>query len=100
MTMHIVNKSPHSHNALASCLRVIQPGEVVVLIEDGVYAALATAEAGAAIVAAPDRVRFFALAADITARDLTERLNPAIEVIDYDGFVQLTEAHYPSQSWY
>ncbi len=100
MTLHIVNKSPHATNALASCLRVIQPGESLLFIEDGVYAALATAEAGAAIVAAPDRVQFYALQTDVAARGLVNRLNVAVNVIDYAGFVELTETHQPIQSWY
>ncbi len=41
--LHLVNKSPFERNALDSCLRVAKPGASIMLLEDGVYAALAAA---------------------------------------------------------
>ena len=37
--LHIVNHSPLSSRNLASCLRFALPGDALLLIEDGVYAA-------------------------------------------------------------
>ena len=39
--LHTVNKSPFERNALESCLRLAASGASVLLIEDGVVAALA-----------------------------------------------------------
>ena len=100
MTLHIVNQSPAKDNTYASCLRVAQAGDSILLIEDGVYAALATAVASAPIVAAPDRMGFYALEPDIAARGLAGRTNVAVELVDYAGFVELTERHQQIVSWY
>ena len=43
MMLHTVNKSPFERNALESCLRLAASGSSVLLIEDGVIAALADA---------------------------------------------------------
>ena len=40
MLLHTVNKSPFERNSLESCLRVAEDGAGVLLIEDGVYAAM------------------------------------------------------------
>jgi tRNA 2-thiouridine synthesizing protein B len=39
--LHTVNKSPFERNTLESCLRHAKNGSAVLLIEDGVYAAIA-----------------------------------------------------------
>jgi len=38
--LHLINKSPFERTALDSCLRLAKPGSSILLIEDGVYAAL------------------------------------------------------------
>ncbi len=38
--LHTVNKSPYEKNSLDSCLNLAKEGSAVLLIEDGVYAAL------------------------------------------------------------
>ena len=37
--LHTVNKSPTERNTLGSCLKHVNKGSVVLLIEDGVYGA-------------------------------------------------------------
>ncbi len=39
--LHTVNKSPFEKNNLESCLRYAKSGSAILLIEDGIYAALA-----------------------------------------------------------
>ena len=41
-TLHTVSRSPFRDVALESCLRVALPGSAVLLLEDGVYGALAS----------------------------------------------------------
>ena len=43
--LHTVNKTPFERNSLESCLKFASPGAAVLLIEDGVYAALAGSSA-------------------------------------------------------
>ena len=37
--LHIVNKSPFQTSTLDTCLRMALPGNALLLIEDGIYAA-------------------------------------------------------------
>ena len=41
MLLHTVNKSPFTDNSLQSCIRCCQAGQAILLIEDGVYGAVA-----------------------------------------------------------
>lgn len=89
-TLHTLNRSPPAAPALASCLRVALPGHGILLIEDGVYAAVA-ADAGAQALrdAQPD-IAIYALGADLAARGIAaSALLDGVQVIDYEGFVDL-----------
>jgi tRNA 2-thiouridine synthesizing protein B len=92
--LHIVNKSPTERNALASCLRVAQAGQALLLIEDGVYAAT-----GATLAEATQGLKVYALAPDLQARGLQGKVAVGITTIDYAGFVELVAEHATSQSW-
>jgi len=94
--LHTVNKSPHGHSALAECLRVCAADDVVVLIEDGVYAAIA----GNSRLPGPDAPKLYALSADVAARGLAPHLAEGVALLDYAGFVQLCCEHPVIQSWY
>ena len=37
--LHTINKSPFQNSALENCLRLARDGDVILLLEDGVYAA-------------------------------------------------------------
>jgi tRNA 2-thiouridine synthesizing protein B len=101
MTMlHTVNKSPFEHNALDSCLRVARPGASVLLIEDGVYAALRNTEVAHRMSAATTTFSIFVLEPDLIARGRTrDHLIPGVKVVDYGGFVDLVAAHSGVQAW-
>jgi len=96
--LHIINKSPFESSSLESCLRVAQPGAAVILIEDGVYAAT-TAAAQAHLHPASGRLRVYALAPDIEARGMQERIATGVELVDFAGFVDLVTSHNTVQSW-
>lgn len=95
--LHTVNKSPYGDSALADCLRVCGGHDALLLIEDGVYAALAGGAWAEALRALP---KVYALAPDVAARGLEGRTAPGIELVDYAGFVQLCCEHAAVQSWY
>lgn len=99
-TLHTVNRSPHAAPALASCLRVVLPGHGILLIEDGVYAAVA-ADAGSALLRdAQPGVAVYALGADLAARGIVApALASGIVVVDYEGFVDLACRYDKVQSW-
>ena len=102
--LHTVNKSPFSSTALTSCLAHATDDAAIILIEDGVYAALAPGEHGGtrveALAAAAARGLVYALGPDLTARGLAEApLLAGTKVVDYAGFVELTVANSPVMAW-
>jgi tRNA 2-thiouridine synthesizing protein B len=96
--LHIVNKSPAERNALQSCLRVAQGGSIL-LIEDAVYAATRGNEGEATLRHALARFRIYALAPDLEARGMHERVMEGVTTVDYGGFVDLVAEHRNCQSW-
>ena len=96
--LHIVNKSPQERNALDSCLRVAQGGAIL-LIEDAVYAATRGNEAESRLRDALSRFKVYALAPDLEARGMHERIMEGITTVDYGGFVDLVAEHKNCQSW-
>lgn len=98
--LHLVNKSPFERNALDSCLRLAVPGSSILLIEDGVYAALENAAHAEKITARLEDFSFYVLGPDVAARGLGD--TPLIEgltTVDYEGFVDLVAQHNATQSW-
>ena len=98
--LHIVNKSPFERTALDSCLRLAQAGSSILLIEDGVYAAVGNAAHAEEIAGRMEDFSFYALGPDIAARGLGD--TPLIEgltIVDYEGFVDLVAKHDATQSW-
>ena len=98
--LHLVNKSPFERNALDSCLRLAAPGSSILLIEDGVYAALENAAFAAKIAGRMEDFSFYVLGPDVAARGLGD--TPLIEgltTVDYEGFVDLVAQHDVTQSW-
>ena len=88
-----INKSPMMFNNLKSVLGVAPAGEPILLYEDGAYAAADGTASTTLIQQALDRHPVYALQADLEARGLTS-LVEGIQVIDYDGFVELVEQHH------
>ena len=97
--LHIVNKSPEGNGGLQSCLRVAGDGDTVLLIEDAVYAATTAGAARCGLAQAVPRLKVVVLLPDLEARGLAARRVPAIEPVDYGGFVDLVAAHPTNQSW-
>lgn len=94
MILHTVNKSPQNP-ALKTCLRVAAKDSAILLIEDGVYAALE----GTELEGLRDH-QVYALAPDVKARGILDKLSSQITLVDYAGFVALTEQYDCVQSWY
>ena len=88
-----VNKSPLAFGNLESSLRIAPSGDPILLYEDGVFAAVAGAASEGLIVQALDNHPVYALQEDLDARGL-DSLVKGIQVISYDGFVELVEQHH------
>ena len=99
--LHIVNKSPFSSDALASCLRLVKRDCGILLIEDGVYASHAPHPSLEALQRAMADIAVYALSPDRLARGLTDdTLIDGIVQVDYPGFVTLVEEYDRTMSWY
>ncbi|CAH1044675.1 sulfurtransferase complex subunit TusB [Halomonas sp. TD01] len=94
--LHILNKPPHS-DAAVQMLNALSNGDSVVLIEDGVQAALYPEWQGWATSAAS----IFMLAEDAISRGIHSiAITHGLPLIEMDGFVALTEQHEQIISWY
>ena len=98
--LHLINKSPFERTALDSCLRLAQAGSSILLIEDGVYAAMQNAAHAEKIAGRMEDFSFYVLGPDVAARGLGDTpLIEGIDVVDYEGFVDLVAEHDATQSW-
>ena len=96
--LHIINKSPLTHSALESCLRVAQAGEIL-LIEDAVYAVTSGNIFEDRMREAMGRFKIYVLQPDLDARGLADRIIAGVSPVDYGGFVDLTTTNKNCQSW-
>ncbi len=98
--LHIVNKSPFEKNSLDTCLRLSLDGSKILLIEDGVYAALKGSNVAMNIATQMQRKSFYVLGADLKARGIKpDKLLDGFEIVDYKGFVELAASVSKTQSW-
>ena len=99
-TLHTVNKSPFATQALLSCINHSLKGDAILLIEDGVYGALAGSSVAEAVKARAGDISIYVLAEDAQARGLeTGKLLGEVTGVSYDGFVDLVAEHDRTQSW-
>ena len=98
--LHTVNKSPFEKNSLESCLRLAKAGSAVLLLEDGVYAALQGTKIESEITEKMKELSFYVLSPDVAARGLAEKpLIDGIKQVDYEGFVDLVTEQDSSTAW-
>ncbi|NIP74116.1 MAG: sulfurtransferase complex subunit TusB [Gammaproteobacteria bacterium] len=97
--LHTVNKSPFERNTLASCLKHAKPGSSILLIEDGVYAVSRGTQFSETIEQAMKEITIYALRPDLEARGIQDRVVDGVELVGYDGFVDLVEQNERIQSW-
>ncbi|MBT6066455.1 sulfurtransferase complex subunit TusB [Arenicellales bacterium nBUS_48] len=98
--LHTVNKSPYDSSSLRTCLSLAKSGSDLLLIEDGVYGALSGSVHSDSIAEALNSLKVYALGPDLKARGISEdRLVSGIQVVGYDGFVELATGNDKVQSW-
>ena len=94
--LHLVNKSPYENNNLGTASSIMQGDDELLLIEDGVYGAVKAGKASAMLEGCTVSV----MGPDLAARGISEdKLADGINVIDYNGFVELVEKNDKVQSW-
>ena len=97
--LHTVNKSPSERNALESCLAHVKKGSAVLLIEDGVYAAVKGTDAAKKLETTMKTVPVYVLQPDLEARGMSGRILDGVKLVDYGGFVDLAAEHPSVQAW-
>ena len=100
-TLHTVNKSPFERGSLASALAHALPGDALLLIEDAVVGARASATKTAALLkAAMPTCKIHVLGPDLAARGIPATdVVEGVGVVDYAGFVDLAAGHDKTQAW-
>jgi tRNA 2-thiouridine synthesizing protein B len=96
VVLHTLNASPASA-AFCDCLRLIAAGDALLLLGDGVYAALADTAARAQLDNCGARV--YLLREDAAAAGVLGRAE-GIPLVDIDGFVELSERCTRQLAWY
>jgi tRNA 2-thiouridine synthesizing protein B len=97
--LHTINKSPFMNNSLTSCLRLADDDSAILFIEDGVYAVLKGTEVSSVVEEAAKKRKVYALSPDLAARGVQDRVIDGVELVDYDGFVDLTVEYPKVHAW-
>jgi len=98
--LHTVNKSPFEKNSLQTCLEFSLPGSDILLIEDGVYGAIAGGSSAAGLGRALQDRNVYVLGPDLKSRGIDPaRLVEGVKVVDYAGFVDLAATNDRVQAW-
>ncbi|MCJ7694509.1 MAG: sulfurtransferase complex subunit TusB [Anaerolineaceae bacterium] len=87
-----VNKPSLTSNSLDSALRIAPQGTPFLLYEDGVFIAKTGAKDSWKIENTIKDHPFYALDVDLEARGIVDLIE-GIEIISYDGFIELIETH-------
>ena len=96
MILHTLSASPASA-AYRDCLALLQPGDALVLMGDGVYAALVGTDAADDLAAR--NIELYVLDTDARLAGITG-VAPGIDVIDMVDLVHLSERYPRQQAWY
>ncbi len=100
MTLHTYNKSLSTGEArLHNCLRMLAPGDSLLLLEDGVYVATQLQQGEPIRSMIPAGVTLYALTPDLAARGISAKIPSDFSGIDYAGFVQLCLTHPRVVNW-
>ncbi|MFN3581158.1 MAG: sulfurtransferase complex subunit TusB [Pseudomonas sp.] len=98
--LHILRHSPYDDDRLASCLRVLNSHQALLLIEDAVYALMPRSSSLASLGLLPPSIKLYVLEADLQARGMAlDSLPERVTRIDYLGMVELCAQSNKVLSW-
>jgi tRNA 2-thiouridine synthesizing protein B len=86
MTLHTLNK--HRSDLVHLCISALGPEDSLLLLEDGVYAALGGTPLDPATL--PAGIKLYALTGDLAARGISEKIPDVFTRITYPDFVRLS----------
>lgn len=96
-TLHILAHSPFADSRLASCLRLLNGNDGVLLCGDAVYALQDGTRISQALELMPPSIGLYVLQEDVQARAL--QMPERVQCIDYPQFVALTLHFAKVNSW-
>ncbi len=96
-TLHLLSHSPFSDSRLTSCLRLLGPGDALLLTGDAVYALQPDTAQLQALELMPPGIALYALEEDLQARALSAPTRA--NAIDYPAFVELCGQYAKVNSW-
>lgn len=94
--LHILRHSPW-HCDMDALLRMLQAGDDLLLLSDGVIACLEGGRYLDLLLAAP--ISLHALEEDIAARGLSGQISTNVTRVSYNDFVSLTVKHASQMTW-
>ncbi|CBG91171.1 sulfurtransferase complex subunit TusB [Citrobacter rodentium] len=94
--LHTLRRSPW-HSDFSSLLRLLAEGDALLLLQDGVIAAIEGSRYLETLRNAP--ITVYALQEDIDARGLTGQISDSVVRVSYTDFVRLTVAHASQLAW-
>ena len=98
--LHIVNQSAFTSGTLDSCFKSSLSGSSILLIEDGVVAAVKNTNISDKVTLELASKKIYVLTPDLNARGFTEEdMIEGLTAVDYSGFVDLTTENSNVQSW-
>ncbi len=99
-TLHLLNRSPDNGDTLDACLRTATEGSAILLLGDGVLAALHPGKREALDRCGSRGIRVHVLQPDLEARGLGGQLPRNVIPVDHAGFVDLVASHERCVSWF
>jgi tRNA 2-thiouridine synthesizing protein B len=97
MTLHVINKT--TAHLWRDCITALAANDALLLLEDGVFAAIAGHENQLLLQQPPLQLKLYALAEDLAARGITASTSPIFSSISYREFVALSLAHAKVINW-
>ncbi|MBB1201982.1 sulfurtransferase complex subunit TusB [Enterobacteriaceae bacterium 89] len=94
--LHTLSRSPWQYDISAQ-LRLVSEGDDLLLLSDGVIAALADSRFLELLQSAP--ITLYALKEDIEARGLCGQISSSVVRVSYTDFVRLTLKHTGQFAW-
>jgi tRNA 2-thiouridine synthesizing protein B len=88
MTLHTLNK--RRTDLVQLCISALASGDSLLLLEDGVFAALGGADSLLDITGLPTGIALYALTEDLVARGVSEKIPDVFTRTTYRDFVSLS----------
>ncbi|USH02699.1 sulfurtransferase complex subunit TusB [Grimontia kaedaensis] len=95
--LHTVNASPYASSALSNCLRYSEKHSEILLLEDAVVAGILGGQWEGQLISSGRRI--YVLQEDAIARGIEQKIASQFELIDMEGFVELTARHVTQMKW-